>query len=79
MAGMVLVTLSAAAPASATAAAISAMSATVGASLTQTGTSAAWTTSRVTRAPTSGRVPNWMPPSAMLGQEMFSSSAAIHG
>ena len=75
--GMVLVTDRAAAPSAATARAISPMSATVGASLTQTGRSDAATTARVTAAAASGRVPNWIPPALMLGHEMFSSRASM--
>ncbi len=79
MAGMVLMHVSASAPASCAAFAVAATSAALGLSFTQRGFFVASRQALVTLYTEAGSVPNWMPPSWMLGQEMFISSAASAG
>ena len=75
----VLIAESASAPASAIATAIGRMSATLGESLTMSGSSVARRTARVTAAAASWSIANWSPPFPTFGQLMFSSTPAIPG
>src|SRR5580704_11231644 len=69
----VFATVSASAPASSAALAIAPMSVTFGESLTHKGRRAVWRAADTTSETIWGSLPNWMPPCAVLGQEILSS------